>query len=199
MKNRHLLTAALFVVISYVALPAFANDHSSQTEMALKQMIASGSTVSLKDAVIEAESVADTVILEAEIDSDPNVYRIVVIRNDTVQALNIDPNTGKTLSSSPVWFCGIRFDVCPGDDSLKKIKTPLKKTITASDNFLNGEIVHLELEETSGNLLYVIDSSSNGTRLRILIDPENGKSSDKIVIKSVCDSDGGDDCDRNEH
>ncbi len=134
--------------------------------------------VTIPQLIEAAEAAGNGVAISVEVEDDVALLGIEVtlLRNNEVLRVNCSPLTGEVIKvGSPEIIHSAIARISNRYDSLKNAKINLSEAVVIAEKAEQGTAYRAHVEDMDDWTCYEVKVMSNGTPVRVIIDPENGR------------------------
>lgn len=171
---------AAVIALSPIAL--MAEDHKGHgdgiKEAAVVVQSLEEHQVTIPQLIEAAEAAGKGITIGVEVEDDVALQGIEVtlLRDNEVLKVNCSPLTGEVLKiGSPEIIHSAIAKISKRYDSLKSAKISLPEAVTIAEKAEQGTAYRAHVEDMDDWACYEVNVMSNGTPIRVIIDPESGR------------------------
>lgn len=134
--------------------------------------------VTLPQLIQNAEEAGKGIAIGVEVEDDIALQgiEVILLRDNEIIRVNTSPLTGQVLNvGSPEIIHSAVARISKRYDTLKDAKTSLREAIATAEKAEQGIAYQAHVEEMDDWACYEILVISNGTQIRVIVDPETGR------------------------
>lgn len=171
---------AVAIALSPVTLMAegHGNHDDSYRDAAVVTRSLEQHQIALPQLIQKAEEVGKGIAIGVEVEDDIALQgiEVILLRDSEIIRVNTSPVTGDVLKiGSPEIIHSAIARISKRYDSLKNAKTSLREAVTIAEKTENGIAYQAHVEDIDDWACYEINIMSNGTQIRVIVDPETGR------------------------
>jgi len=181
-KNKRISASIIAAVIALTPVAMLAeghNDHGDgyrEADVVIRSM--EQHQITLPQIIKTAEKAGEGIAIGVEVEDDSAIQTIEVtlLRDNEVLCVNLSPLTGDVVKiGSPEIIHSAVARLTNRYDSLKDNKVSLQEAVSIAEKAEQGTAYHAHIEDMDDWDGYEISIVSNGTHLRVIVDPETGR------------------------